>query len=252
MDKLESPSDTLGRFSSRNPPCVVITGAGRGFGRALTSAFHAEGWQVIPVVRDPVDVRTISVALTERCNPVLADVTNNVVSERIAEAITLAGGHLSILVNNAGIAGHDAKIDMVDVDNVGQLIATHCIGALRCAKVCAPFLRESPSSWIVNISSRLGSLQRNALGEFQQEAHSYAYRIAKAALNMATLCLAQDDALFGVRVVAVHPGRMRTPLGGNDAPHSPAESATILLQRLRENSFQSGKFYDLYGSEIPW
>ncbi len=232
--------------------CAIITGAARGFGRALTSAFHAAGWHVIPIVRNPADVEALSNVFREHCSPISADITTSSVSEQIPLAIAAAGGGLSVLINNAGIPSHGATIDAIDLDDIGLLLATHCTGALRLAKICAPFLRKQPDAWIVNVSSRLGSLQRNSLGEFGREGHSYAYRIAKAALNMATLCLAHDESLAGVRVIAIHPGRMRTLLGGDDAPHTAGESAAILLRRVRMGEFQSGRFYDLYGGEIPW
>jgi NAD(P)-dependent dehydrogenase (short-subunit alcohol dehydrogenase family) len=231
---------------------VLITGAGSGFGRALAHAFHAEGWQILPLVRNAAQVAELSSVFSIRCFPVFADVATNTVGEQIAPAIKASGGILSLLINNAGVPGSGSEIERVDLAQTCGLLDTHCVGALRCAKACIPYLRSSAGGWIVNISSRLGSLARNAHGDFVEEEHSYAYRIAKAALNMATICLSQDKSLSGIGVASVHPGRMQTALGGVGAPHLPSESALLLLRQLQSGKFKSGRFYDLYGDEILW
>jgi NAD(P)-dependent dehydrogenase (short-subunit alcohol dehydrogenase family) len=179
-------------------------------------------------------------------------VTSEEATGQIVAAISSAGDGLSLLINNAGIPGHGTSIEEISIPEITSVIETNCIGALRCAKACAPFLKRQENGVIVNISSRLGSLRGNAEGEFQKERHSYAYRIAKAALNMTTLCLAHDESLSGISVVSVHPGRMQTHLGGENAPHPAEQSAALLLNRLLAKDFQSGHFYDLYDGELAW
>src|ERR1700722_10399275 len=130
--------------------CAMITGAARGFGRAIASAFHSGGWTVLRIVRTPADVETLSAAFTERCSPILADVRDFTACDRVAETIAETRGHLSVLVNNAGIGGYGSTIDAIDLDSINSLVATHCLGALRFAKLCAPFLRDHDDGWIVN------------------------------------------------------------------------------------------------------
>ena len=229
---------------------VLITGAGSGFGKALALEFSDAGWQVIALVHRDSQVDSLHYSHA-RIYSIVGDVTTKSCTKSIINAIESVGGNLTVLINNAGNPGGH-PINPIDPEQITRLFMTHCIGTVRCSKACLPYLSKSSNGWIVNISSRLGSLQRNADREFAMERRSYAYRIAKAALNMATLCMAQDDMLAKIQVVAIHPGQMSTKIGIPDAPHTAEESAKILVARLLRSDFQTGHFYDLYDGEIPW
>ncbi len=129
----------------------------------------------------------------------------------------------------------------------------HCTGVMRCTRAALPYLRRSQRALLLNVSSRLGSLKRNAGGYFGTGRFSYDYRIAKAAQNMLTLCLSAELAGSGVSVCALHPGRLKTETGADDADTSPGEAAERLLNFVRTATPEvNGRFFDLFDGEIPW
>jgi NAD(P)-dependent dehydrogenase (short-subunit alcohol dehydrogenase family) len=93
------------------------------------------------------------------------------------------------------------------------------------AKVALPFLRRGRPSVVINITSRWGSIARTASGE---GGGIYSYQIAKAAQNMLTVCLDQELAQDGIRVFAVHPGRLKTAVAAKDADVEPHTAALRL------------------------
>ena len=109
----------------------------------------------------------------------------------------------------------------LDPAEVLRLVDLHCSGALRCTRAALPALRLAERAMVVNVSSRLASLTRVSAGDFDALRISYAMRISKAALNMATVCLARELAADGIAVHCVHPGRIRTRMASADADIEP-------------------------------
>jgi NAD(P)-dependent dehydrogenase (short-subunit alcohol dehydrogenase family) len=100
---------------------------------------------------------------------------------------------------------------------------------------------------VINISSDAGSISRMRSGR------GYSYYGSKAALNMFTRALAFDRIMRGVIVVALHPGWVRTDMGGSMAPLTPAESVRSILHLLDTlDETETGKFLNHDGREIPW
>jgi NAD(P)-dependent dehydrogenase (short-subunit alcohol dehydrogenase family) len=231
---------------------VLITGAARGFGRSLTRTFARNGWRVFALLRKASDAEELIQNLGACCVPLVADLRNPVVEEVIASGIAANGAVLDVLINNAGIPGESTHLDSRVVEEVSDLLDVHCLGALRCTKACVSFLKRSPNPVVVNISSRLGSITKTSNGDFLGEEHSYAYRVAKAAQNMVSACMATDAALQPIKIISVHPGRMQTDLGGSDAPISPDKSAERLFRFITTTDVPLGGFFDLFDGQIPW
>ena len=202
-------------------PSILVTGAGRGFGRALVAEYLARGWTVLPLVRDERVAGDLA-ATSARCRPVLADVTTDDAEAAIAGALGAAGLPLDLLVNNAGIVRKLRGLAAADPADLEDHFRVHCLGALRAARAALPWLRRSPRPLVVNVSSRFGSIARTAAGEFRG---LYSYHCAKAAQDMLTACLDAELGASGVRVLAVHPGKLRTPNGAADADTDPADAA---------------------------
>lgn len=205
-------------------PAVLITGAGRGFGRALLDEYLARGWDVLPLVRDPAVAEALG-SLSGRCRPIVADVGAAEAERAVGAALVAFSQPLDLLVNNAGQIFKKRGLAVTEPEDVEALVRVHCVGALRCVKAALPWLRRAPRPTVVNVSSRFGSLARTEAGEYRG---IISYHVAKAAQNMLSVCLDRELRREGIRVFAVHPGRLRTSVAAVDADTEPAVAARTL------------------------
>lgn len=222
---------------------ILITGASRGFGRALLDVFIEGGWRVFPLVRSQVDAERLLVEHSERCHPIVGDVGRNDVESAIRGILDNKASSLDLLVNNAG---HIKKLRGLEQATAAEMIEAyevHCTGALRCVRAALPFLRKGKCPTIVNITSRRGTF--GWVGAYEGPS-VYSYQIAKCAQNMLTLLLHQELRETGINVFAAHPGQLLTDVAPSDAdtqPRTAAEAFFDLVGRL-DNGF-SGRCYDL-------
>ena len=232
---------------------ALITGAGKGLGRALCLELAGLGWTILGLVRNQEDGQGLEDLGQGRIKAVLGDVTNPDLDQVLTPALDGLGG-LEALVNNAGIPGQGRTLAEVDLGIFSDLMEVHVLGALRVTKAAGPYLLAGNDPVILNISSRMGSLARNAEGAHREFRPSYAYRIAKAALNMFTVCLSVDPGLAQVRSAAVHPGSLTTGMGYPSADHSAEEAARQLAGLIAAPpKGLNGSFLDLFsGEKIPW
>lgn len=221
---------------------VLITGANRGIGLEYARQFEAKGYTVIGTARKPGDATELA-ALGVRVEAL--DVTD--AASVAALAKRLEGVPIDVLVNNAGIADRDeSSVLTTDIALFERTFAVNTLGPLRVTQALLPNLRAGGRKHIVNMSSRLGSIALNN-GNYP------AYRASKAALNQINRNLSVDLGKQGFVVVVVHPGWVRTEMGGAEAPLLPDESVrglVALIERLQ--SSDNGRFYDYLGAEIPW
>jgi NAD(P)-dependent dehydrogenase (short-subunit alcohol dehydrogenase family) len=204
----------------------LITGAARGFGRALLDGFAGRQWCVFPLVREPRVADELASSY-ERCRPIIGDVSHDEVHRRISDTLGEHTESLDLLVNNAGnIVKTPGVMGMTSAELVDHF-QVHCVGAFRCVKAAFPFLARADKPLVVNISSRRGSFSFTRLEPVVGRA--YAYRIAKCAQNMLTVCLDQELKQAGIRVFALHPGRLRTEIAPPDADTEPAQAAAALV-----------------------
>ncbi|MDF2097049.1 SDR family oxidoreductase [Aquibaculum arenosum] len=225
-------------------PSVVLTGANRGIGLALTRGFLAEGWQVHACCRHPEKATKLR-ALEGDLSLHRLEVTDALQVSALARS--LADQPVDLLINNAGARGARGGLGAVDYDDWARVMAVNVMGPLRMAEQFAPLVALSEQRLIVNVSSVMGSIARNSGGD------DYLYRSSKAALNMVTRSLAVDLAAQEITVVSVHPGWVSTDMGGASAPLT-ADSSAADLRRLFERlqPADSGGFFDHDGSVIPW
>ena len=127
------------------------------------------------------------------------------------------------------------------------MLRTNLIGPYLVTRAFLPHVMVGRRRIVVNMSSRLGSIELNVEGGF------YAYRTSKTALNMMTRNWAVDFRNTGVAFVALHPGRVQTELGGADASLPVAVCVAQLLQTIEKlGPHDSGTFIDLYGNRLSW
>jgi NAD(P)-dependent dehydrogenase (short-subunit alcohol dehydrogenase family) len=231
-----------GMVSAAAPPTVLITGANRGIGLEYARQFAAKGYQVIGTTRDPADAKDLS-TVADRVEPL--DVTDAASVAALAQR--LRGVPIDILVNNAGVFDRaDVTIDKVDFAMMEQTLSVNTLGPLRVTQALLPNLRSGKQRKIVNMSSQLGSIATS-------DGRWYAYRASKAALNQVNKTLSVELAPDGFMCVVLHPGWVRTDMGGASATYSPRESVAGLIAVIEKlEPDDNGRFYDFKGTPIPW
>jgi len=221
---------------------VLITGANRGLGLEFARQYVAGGADVIACCRHP----EASDSLLAMSVPVMElDVADAASIARLAAG--LKGTPIDILINNAGTWGGERQ--SADDCPPEAMIATfkiNCVGPLLVARALKANLLAGHDKKLVVLTSKMGSISDSSGGVV-------AYRAAKAALNMVMHGAAKEWARDGIKVGILHPGWVRTDMGGPGAPLDVVQSVTGMRARIAELSPQtSGRFLDYTGKEIGW
>jgi NAD(P)-dependent dehydrogenase (short-subunit alcohol dehydrogenase family) len=226
---------------------VLITGANRGIGLELTKQYAASGDRVLAFCRSPQSAK----ALHELANGSAGRVSvhqMDVGDESSIEAAAASIGDqpIDILINNAGIKGGE-KQSLKEIDTADWLEAfkVMTIGPFRVVQAFLKNLERVNNPKIVTITSQLGAMAWPMGG-------SYAYASAKAAVNRVMRALAND--LKDRAIVAlIHPGWVKTDMGGRNADITPEESAAGIRSVIASLSkADSGQFYKWTGDIHAW
>lgn len=218
---------------------VVITGVSRGIGRALAERFLAGGDSV-------VGTSTTGGAdwSHERLIVFPLDLASSESIASCADAIKKLGKRIDVLVNNAGIWSGVDENPTINVDLLRKTLEVNLFGTVDFTERMVPFMNDG--GHIVNVSSRMGSL-----GFVEEGGINWPdYKISKAALNMVTRILAYRLKDRGIAVSSVHPGWVKTDMGGSDADLEPAEAAEDLY-KLATSTVETGQFW-FKGDKFPW
>ena len=219
--------------------CIVITGANRGIGLALTRAYVGRGDQVIAACRSTSsDLDGTGAEVHEGVN-VADDASVQRFANRLAER------PVDVLINNAGIHSVET-LDDLNWDRIRRQFEVNTLGPLRMTRALLPHLKDAGK--VVIVTSRSGSIGDNGSGG------TYGYRMSKAAVNMGGVDLAIDLKPRGIPVLLLHPGMVRTDMGGhNAAAVEPADAAARMVARIDEMTMATtGKFLHCEGYELPW
>ncbi|MGR5061686.1 SDR family oxidoreductase [Photobacterium sp. DNB22_13_2] len=227
---------------------VLITGANRGVGLALTVAYLEAGWQVYASCRDIASASE----LTRRQNifPHLSivelDATDHEAVLHLAQSMETTS--LDLLINNAGYYGPKGYgFGNTDVDEWRKVFEINAIAPLKIAEAFYPQLKQGSPGVIACISSKVGSMAENTSGG------GYIYRSSKAALNSVVKSLSNDLQPEGIITVALHPGWVQTEMGGPNALIE-AQASAAGLKKVIDNltPADSGLFMDYQGNYLPW
>lgn len=232
---------------------VLITGASRGLGYELVKVFIEHEYFVYTVVREAYELEMLQKDFGSLCINILGDLIESDIGEKINQTINIHTKNLDLLINNAGLPGKACSIEDVKEEELLEVMQVNCFAPIRMVQGALPFLKESPQGLILNISSRLGSLNKTARGEFWNRKFSYAYRISKAAQNMLSICLNEEMKQWGIGVVSIHPGKLNTRISTTSADMTPEESAKRiydLVQNSHPDDF--GKFIFPGVEELEW
>ncbi len=223
---------------------VLVTGAGRGLGLELVRQYAAGGWAVLGTVRDPAQAGALR-AVAGNVEVHALDVAD---SEGVAAlAARLGGRPIDLLINNAGVygPGHES-LGAIDYQAWERVLAVNTLGPVRVAEALLDCLRAGSRRQIVSVTSLMGSIGDNTGGG------SLYYRSSKAALNAAMKTLSIDLSHESFCVTVIHPGWVRTDMGGSNAPLDARTSVTAMRQVIdRLTTKQNGRFFNYDGRELP-
>ena len=221
---------------------VFITGANRGMGLEYAKQYQAKGYKVIATARNPAAADALNAL---GVTVLQLDVTDTDSVSSMAQAV--GEQPIDILVNNAGYFDRtDVTLDALDFDTFERTLAVNTTGPLRVIQALIDNVLGSTEKKVVNMSSGLGSIA-NSNGRW------YGYRSSKTALNQANKILSEEFKDQGAIFVVVHPGWVRTDMGGANATYSPQESITSLITEIEKLTPQdTGRFFDLKGRTIDW
>ncbi|KZN34299.1 SDR family oxidoreductase [Pseudoalteromonas luteoviolacea] len=229
---------------------VIVTGANRGIGLALTELYLANGWQVLATVRDPSSAEALIKLSEQEASGSLAIYELDVVNYQQVNALarTLADVPIDVIINNAGLYGPKGYgFGNCDVEAWREVMEVNAIAPAKLAEAFYRNLQLGEKKIFAALSSRVGSHTENTKGG------GYIYRSSKAALNSVVKSLSNDLHADGIKTVALHPGWVKTEMGGPNALITAQESAIGLksvIDNLTDN--ESGSFISYDGSKIPW
>ncbi|NZA24782.1 SDR family oxidoreductase [Luteimonas sp. SJ-92] len=230
---------------------VLVTGANRGIGLEFTRQLLARGDRVVAACRQPgkaTDLNHLAGEHPGRLHVLPLDATAPKTHAELARELPLVlgeDGRLDLLINNAGVLHSGEAFGRVDAANLDHSFRTNAAGPFLLTQTLAPLLADGAR--VMNLSSRLGSIALTT------RFGTPTYAISKAALNMATVLLAQALADRGIVVIAVSPGWVRTEMGGEGAEVAPGDAAAGLLRQIDSvSSEDSGRFIDWQGEAVDW
>jgi NAD(P)-dependent dehydrogenase (short-subunit alcohol dehydrogenase family) len=229
---------------------ILITGANRGVGLELARKYTQQGDHVFAGCRSPEKAQaleTLSAQHPGQVTIVPLDVTNEESLERSVAQVSTSIKALDLLFNNAAINPGNEHLSEVTTESLLQTLQVNAVGAVLVAQKFVSLLRAGENPKVINVSSEAGSIAR------MQHFRGYSYYGSKAAMNMFTRSLALDPQTDGIIVISLHPGWVRTDMGGPNAHLSTSESVEGIM-RVTEGltPADNGKFYTWEGVEYPW
>lgn len=225
------------------PKNILIVGASRGLGLGLAKQFSSAGWQVIATVRDPQRADALNGIPQLRIETLDMDDAASV--DQLAAR--LADTPIDVLFVNAGIAGpQDKPATQASQAEVGQLFFTNAVAPVRLAERLLP--RVNPDQGvIVFMSSILGSV------EVGPGMGMDLYGASKAALNHLTRTFVAALGETKLTVLSMHPGWVKTDMGGDQAPLDVETSARGMAEQVTRAIGQGGhRYIDYQGDALPW
>ncbi|KAM9352201.1 uncharacterized protein ABDE67_007058 [Symphorus nematophorus] len=257
---------------------IFVTGTNRGIGLELVKQLvekTGEDAHIYACCREPQGTR--AQALRDLTNQYPGKITlikldmskeDSISAAVLAVSEQIGAAGLNLLINNAAIntPASPAPLSATGKKNMMEVYETNVVGPFLLAKVglfsCACSV-QTPThthtgdkmscrrSAIINISTLISSIEK--CPETFPVAQMYPYRTSKAALNMLTRCQAEDFRTHNILVTAIHPGWVRTDMGGEKAPLSTEDSVLGLISVMSSlSSKECGMLLDWMGNKIPW
>ena len=249
---------------------VLVTGASRGLGLEIVKQLcnrnkNITSTKILATCRSPETAQELQLLHeTNKSALVIKKLDVNNIStygqftSDIRPIVETEG--ISCLINNAGISPKSTKYTRVSSEQMADTFMTNTIAPLLFSREMLPFLKIAAlknmiaGSLIVNMSSILGSIELNHPKSGIGSGGVYPYRASKSALNMITRSLSLDLSHINVNVVAIHPGWVKTDMGGQNAPLTPEESISSVLNVIQnfDSERYNGCLVDYKGEKLPF
>ena len=231
-------------------PTILVTGSNRGLGLEWVRQCAARGWRVVATCRDPESAADLYALASQYPGVSLhrLDVTS---ADQIADlAALLQDDAQDLLINNAAVYfehwGQD-PIGRIDFDAWQETFRVNTLGPVRVTEAFLPHLARGERALVVAISSDMGSIAGITTPR------NYAYRSSKAALNAAMHGLALELRPRGIGALLLHPGWVRTRMGGSEAATAPEQSVGRMLALVDGFTLaMSGELLRHDGTRVPW
>jgi NAD(P)-dependent dehydrogenase (short-subunit alcohol dehydrogenase family) len=230
-------------------PSILITGANRGLGLEFCRQYGEQGWRVFACCRQPDTATELQALATQWAHLTIhaLEVSNFQQIDQLAAQ--LSSEPLDVLLSNAGVYGDNKEQGFGALDYAAwqETLHINTIAPVKLAEAFLPHLLQAQHPQIVAISSLMASMTDNSSGG------SLLYRSSKAGLNAAMKSLAIDLQPKNIAVLILHPGWVKTDMGGERAPTSPEESIAGMRRVISEFTLkQSGSFLNYKGDLLPW
>jgi NAD(P)-dependent dehydrogenase (short-subunit alcohol dehydrogenase family) len=239
-------------------PTVLVTGAGRGLGFEFARQYAADHCTVLACVRDPTASQALTTLAAENEGRVEIHALDlDDFASIDALAVQLAGRPIDVLINSAGSMGSRSfareglnmgKFGGSDFADWERIFRVNTFAPMKMAETFIDHVAKSEQKKIVSLTSIMSSMAKNNIGGL------YAYRASKAGLNAIMRSLGIDlGRKYGVVAAVMHPGWVRTAMGGERADIDAATSVTgmrTVIARLTKE--HAGRFWMYDGSELPW
>jgi len=229
---------------------ILISGANRGIGLEFVRQWLGRAdARIFATARRPRQADELLALEGPQLTVLPMDVSDPAsVRAAVAKVADSVDG-LDLLVNNAAIKPPDfeQRLATLDPGSMLRTLQVNSLGPLLLSGACLPLLRRGDNPRLVNISSGMGSLTR------KQSGGQYTYCSSKAALNMVTRGLAADLGPSGIITCSLHPGWVRTDMGGMQASLSTKQSVQALLRVIDSlTPADNGSYLDPERNTIPW
>jgi len=229
-------------------PTLLITGANRGIGLELCKQYLDKNWEVHACCRNPKNAKELNTLADKNKTLTIheLEVTDEAQMDALKKA--LKNKPVDILINNAGVHALGAsQFGKTDDKAWEEAVAVNLIAPMKMMEHFVENVSISDKKIIASMSSKMGSMDDNGSGG------AYAYRATKAALNAVMVSAAHDLRHLDITALILHPGWVRTDMGGPHGEISVEQSAQMLRKILSECDISdSGKFFDIDGTVIPW
>ncbi len=228
----------------------LVTGANRGLGLEFTRQLLTRGARVLACCREPARADELNALQESHADDLIVhalDVADAKAISALPEAAAKQLQRVDLLVNNAGVLVSGERFGNVTAESLMQSFAVNAAAPLLITQALAPLLARGHKPRVLCVSTQLASIAQ-ASGF-----RTLSYAMSKAALNMAVKRLAAELGPRGIVVMALHPGWVKTDMGGAGATLEPATSVRAMLDLIeRAKPDDGGKFLAYDGAALPW
>ena len=228
---------------------ALITGASGGIGGEIAKTLNEAGAEVAISGTRLESLEALSDTLGGNTQIFQCNLSDPLAIEDLLKDATEKMGGIDILINNAGIMGPDSSAQTalnMDFDGWAETFAVNTMGPVRVLQALLPNLKKSSNARVVNITSQMGAISLDM-------PLAFAYCSSKAALNKFTKLAAGSLAEEGIHVCLIHPGWVKTDMGGKGAEITPAQSAAGIAETIENlNQETTGSFWKWDGQPHEW